>query len=84
MICNYRSAKKKKKMAEQEKTNCTRSLSFFAANSKTPSRARTHFTYTPRCLLGLYGHTLHHKTQILHSLLFVSSNNPPRPPTPLC
>lgn len=66
-------------MPEQKKTNCSIPLSFITANSKNLSWACTHFTYTAHCLRGLYGHILHHKTQISHSLLFVSSNNPSTP-----
>lgn len=43
MICNYRSEKKKKKTHQSRKRLTALLLSFSAANSKTSSRARTHF-----------------------------------------
>lgn len=55
---------------ELEKTNRPLSLPASLTNSTYP-HTHTHFTPTPRCLLGLYGRILYHKTQILHSTFIV-------------
>lgn len=65
MICNDKTAGRSWKRL----TGLSLSLSLPYNLYRPPKH--THFTPTPRCLLGLYRHILHHETQILHSPFIV-------------